>query len=151
MGARAAPAFFRAGRREAGRLFSRMSQIHQEVRFAASPADVYAALTDAKTFAAWSGDPAAISTQGGGAFSCFGPFIVGRQIELVVNRRIVQAWRTFNWPDGIYSLVRFEFEPDGDGTRMIFDQDGVPEDAVEHVSGGWHHKYWEPMRNYFES
>ena len=128
-----------------------MSQIHQEIRFAASPADVYAALTDEKTFAAWSGDPAAISTAGGGVFSCFGPFIVGRQIELVVNRRVVQAWRVFNWPEGIYSLVRFELEPEGDASRLILDQDGVPEDAVEHVSGGWHHKYWEPMRNYFES
>ena len=128
-----------------------MSQIHQEVRFAASPADVYAALANEKTFAEWSGDPASISTAAGGTFSCFGPFIVGRHIELVPGHRIVQAWRVFNWPGGVYSLVRFEFQADGDGTRLIFDQDGVPADAVEHVSGGWHHKYWEPLRNYFES
>ena len=96
-----------------------MSQIHQEVRFAAAPSDVYRALCDEKTFSAWSGEPATISGKEGGAYSCFGPFIVGRQIELRVDLRIVQAWRVFNWPEGVYSLVRFELRPDGDGTRLV--------------------------------
>jgi uncharacterized protein YndB with AHSA1/START domain len=71
-----------------------MSQIHQEVVFQASPKRIYEALTDAKQFAAFSGGaPVDISAEVGSWFSCFGGMVLGRHIELIVNRRIVQAWR----------------------------------------------------------
>jgi activator of HSP90 ATPase len=42
-----------------------------------------------------------ISQQVGGAFSLFGGHIVGHQIELVTNERIVQAWRVVDWSPGV--------------------------------------------------
>ncbi|MHC4955202.1 MAG: SRPBCC family protein [Planctomycetota bacterium] len=127
-----------------------MSQIHQEVSLNAPPEDVYRALTDSKTFAAFTDAPAEISAEAGGEFTCFGPFILGRNVELVPNKRIVQDWRVMNWPDGHYSKVRFEIAAEGAGTKLTLDQDGVPEDEVGHVDGGWTHKYWEPLRQYLE-
>lgn len=89
-----------------------MSQpIRQEIDFAASPRRVYEALTDSKQFTAFSGGlPAEIEPQAGGAFKCFGGQITGRIIELVPNRRIVQAWHVAMWPEGVYSVVKFELE-----------------------------------------
>ncbi len=127
-----------------------MLNIHQEVSFAASPARVYRALLDSTEFAAWTEMPAEMGAEEGAAFTCFGTFILGRQVELVVDRRIVQAWRVFNWPEGVYSLVRFELEDDDGGTKLVFDQSGVPDDAVEHVDSGWHEKYWNPLQQYLE-
>jgi hypothetical protein len=38
----------------------------------------------------------------------FGGDISGRNVELVPGRRAVQAWRSNAWPEGVYSIVRFE-------------------------------------------
>ncbi len=126
-----------------------VAPIHQEVVFKASPKRLYDALTDAKQFSEFTGGaPAEISREAGGAFSCFGGMIVGRQLELVPNQRIVQAWRAGNWADGVYSIVKFELTGQGAETRLIFDHSGFPEGERDHLDSGWQKMYWEPLRKY---
>src|SRR5712692_6162417 len=84
------------------------TSLHQEVDLKANPQRIYEMLLDAKQFSAFTGFPAEIDGQAGGAFKCFGGRIVGRNIELTPNRRIVQAWRVSAWPEGAYSIVKFE-------------------------------------------
>src|ERR1700721_4287909 len=72
--------------------------IHQEVDFKSEPARIYEALLDAKQFTAFTKDSAEIQPQPGAAFKLFGGRIEGRNVELVSNRRIVQAWRSSSWP-----------------------------------------------------
>jgi uncharacterized protein YndB with AHSA1/START domain len=72
------------------------NKIRQEVTFATSSQRVYETLTDAKQFSAFSGEPAEIDAKAGGAFSCFGGMITGRNVELKPGQRIVQAWRAGN-------------------------------------------------------
>jgi uncharacterized protein YndB with AHSA1/START domain len=123
--------------------------IHQEVVFTASPERVYAALTDDKQFSALSGGaPAEISREAGGAFSCFGGQIVGRNVELVPGRRIVQAWRAGNWAEGVYSVAKFELKGEAGGTRLVFDHAGFPEAEGGHLESGWPMMYWEPLKKY---
>jgi activator of HSP90 ATPase len=133
--------------------------IHQEVVFKASRKRLYAALTDAKQFdkvvqlgaAVKSGmvppgaPPAEISHEAGGAFSLFGGYISGRNIELLPSERIVQAWRTANWKPGVFSIVRFEFAEQGSGTKLVFDHTGFPAGDAEHLAEGWKINYWEPL------
>jgi len=127
--------------------------IRQEVSIKASPDRVYDALIDAKHFSEFTGAPAEIDPSPGGAFSCFGGIITGRNIELLPNRRIVQAWRVAMWPDGLYSIVRFELQPDGSQTRLTMDHVGFPEEMRPHLNGemadgGWQRQYWEPLKKY---
>ena len=123
--------------------------IHQVVVIRAAPQRVYDALLDASEFSAFTGGaPAKIHGQEGGAFSCFGGRITGRNVELKPARRIVQAWRAGNWPDGTYSIVRFEIEADGTGTKLTLDHAGFPPDNADHLESGWHKMYWEPLKNY---
>jgi activator of HSP90 ATPase len=122
--------------------------IHQEVTFAASPKKVYEALMDETQHGEFTGAPAKISRDEGGAYSCHGGQIVGRNLELAANRRIVQAWRVAAWPEGVYSVVKFELEKNGDGTKLTLDHAGVPEDGRDMVAQGWHMRYWEPMTKY---
>jgi activator of HSP90 ATPase len=126
-----------------------MSQIHQEVVFQATPKRIYETLTDAKQFTAFSGGaPADISAEVGSSFSCFGGMVLGRNIELIPNRRIVQAWRAKLWESGVYSIAKFELREEGAGTRVIFDQTGFPPEQHEHLEGGWQTNYWEPLRKH---
>ena len=121
--------------------------IHQEIELAASPDRVYEALLDAKQFAALTGGlPTEIAREAGGAFSCFGGHIVGRNVELLAKRRIVQAWRVAGWPEGLYSIARFELTPRQGGTRLIFDHTGFPPDLREHLAEGWEDHYWKGLR-----
>jgi activator of HSP90 ATPase len=127
------------------------SNIHQEIDFNAPPARIYEVLLDAKQFSAFSKDTAEIQPEAGGAFRLFGGRIEGRNVELVPNQRIVQAWRPASWPAGVYSIVRFELTAHGSGTRIVFDHTGFPEANREHLSEGWPRNYWEPLRSYLGS
>ena len=122
-----------------------MSNIHQEETFEASPARIYQSLVDATEFAKLTGAPATGTAAEGGSFSLFGGHITGRQIELVPNQLVVQAWRAKTWPAGIYSIARFELLGDGSKTRVVFDHDGFPADMKDHLAAGWISNYWEPM------
>jgi len=127
--------------------------IHKEIDLNASPRRIYDALLDAKQFSAFSGAPAEIQREAGAAFSCFGGFITGRQIELVPDRRIVQAWRVKIWPDGVYSVVTFELQPHGSRTRLTMEHKGFPDEMRAHLNGempdgGWNRQYLEPLQRY---
>ena len=123
--------------------------IHQEIDFNASPQQLYEALLDAKQFTEFSGRPAEINREVGGAFSLFKGHIVGRNLELIPNQRIVQAWRVVTWPEGAYSIARFELKPQGSGTRLVLDHIGFPEGLHDHLAQGWEENYWSLLKKYF--
>lgn len=125
------------------------SVIHQEIVLKAKPGRVYSALTSSKEFSDVTGAPTEIGTEAGAPFSAFGGMILGRNIELVPNRRIVQAWRAKPWPDGVYSIVRFELREEGGGTRVVLDHTGFPEGQDEHLAPGWQSNYWDPLQKFF--
>ena len=79
---------------------SNRTSLHDEVMVKTSPQHIYELLLDSKQFTALTGAPAEIDPKAGGAFSMFGGLIVGRNIELVPNQRIVQAWRPSSWDPG---------------------------------------------------
>lgn len=123
--------------------------IHQEVSFATSADNLYSAFTDAKVHAAFTGGKSEIADAEGGAFSLHDGQIVGRQIELVPGKRVVQAWRVAGWPEGLFTIVRIELESKGGETKLTLDHAGVPDEMVEHIAGGWHARYWEPLQKHF--
>jgi activator of HSP90 ATPase len=125
--------------------------IHYEIDFAAPPSRIYQAILDQKQFAAFSGLAATIDPNPGGPFSMFGGQIQGRNIELVPNVRIVQAWRPAHWAAGIYSIAHFEFKPRAAETILIFDHVGFPAGDYDSLDSGWSHHYWEPLKKYFDS
>jgi activator of HSP90 ATPase len=120
--------------------------IHQEVTIPAAPSAVFDVLMNSKKFADMTGGRSAdISAEEGGEFSMFGGDITGRNIELVPGKRVVQAWRSGAWPAGVYSIIKFELELEGRGTKLTFDQSGYPDDAHDMLAGGWQQMYWDPM------
>ena len=122
--------------------------LHQEVDFKASPHRIYEILLDSKQFTTFSGEPAEISHDVGGAFMMFGGKIVGRNVELVPDQRIVQAWRPAYWEPGIYTLVKFELKPDGSQTKVVLDHTGFPEGNFVNLNSGWRMHYWERLTKY---
>jgi activator of HSP90 ATPase len=124
------------------------TSLHQEIELKATPQRVYEILLDPKQFAAFTGMPAEIDPKPGGALSMFGGMIVGRNVELISNQRIVQAWRSAGWDPGVYSVVRFELKADGPGTILVLDHSGFPKGAFDHLDPGWYMRYWDPLKKY---
>jgi activator of HSP90 ATPase len=124
------------------------TSLHQEIDLKASPQKVYEILLDSKQFAAFTGMPAEINREPGGAFSMFGGMIVGRNVELVANQRIVQAWRPASWEPGVYSIVRFGLKGEPSQTKLILDHTGFPEGDFAHLDPGWYMRYWNPLRKF---
>ena len=124
--------------------------IRQEVDFKASPERIYEALLDEKQFKALSGASAQIQREAGGAFKLIGGRVTGRNVELIPNQRIIQAWRVESWPSGVYSIVRFEMTEKGSGTRIAFDHTGFPLEEGEALKGNWFRFYWDPLRKYLD-
>lgn len=125
-----------------------LTYLHQELKLPGSSQRIFEALLDSKQFAAFTGMPAEINREAGGVFSEFGGLIVGRNIEIVANQRIVQAWRPAHWDAGIYSLVKFELEAQGPQTKVVLDHTGFPEGGFRHLNEGWYSHYWEPLRKF---
>jgi activator of HSP90 ATPase len=125
--------------------------IHQEVDFKTAPARIYEALLDAKQFSAFTKDTAEIQPQPGGPFKLFGGKIEGRNIELLPNQRIVQAWRPAYWPAGVYSIVKFELVARDSGTRIVLDHAGFAEDKWQGLNEGWPIRYWDPLHKYLNA
>ena len=124
--------------------------IHLETTIpGATPEQIYGLLTNGAKFGDVTGQPG----KGGGAqgayFALFGDWLEGRQVELVPGERISQAWRFTDWEPGVYSMVRFTLTRDDGGTKLVVDQDGVPDDVHEHVRTNWSAFYFQPLIKHF--
>src|SRR5262245_55017584 len=131
--------------------------IHQEVVVKATSKRIYEALTDSAQFTnvttfspVMNAEPAEIGGAVGEHFTLFGGHIVGRQVELVPFRRIVQAWRVVDWDSGVYSIAKFDLTDQGPQTTIVFDHTGFPNGKADHLAEGWHLNYWKPLEQYFE-
>jgi activator of HSP90 ATPase len=124
------------------------TSLHQEIDLPASTDRLYGMLLDAAKFSAFTKQPAEIGTEEGAPFKLFGARVEGRNVELIPNQRVVQAWRPASWPGGVYSIVRFELAARGTVSRITLDHTGFTADKWETLNAGWADNYWEPMRRY---
>jgi activator of HSP90 ATPase len=124
--------------------------IRQTATFHATPHQVYEALMDTRRHARFTQSPAKISRRVGGKISAFGDYITGTNLELVPDRKIVQAWHASEWPEGQMSKVTFRLTAVPAGTRRSFTHSGVPDGFVEAIRQGWIDNYWVPMKAMLE-
>jgi activator of HSP90 ATPase len=125
--------------------------IRSTVTFGATPKQVYEALINEKRHAKFTGARAVISRKVGGAFTCYGTFLSGINLDLVPGKRIVQAWRSNGWPAGTFSIATFALSRSKGGrTRLKFTQVGVPASSGMDINKGWQTYYWKPLKAYLE-
>ncbi|MDO8451288.1 MAG: SRPBCC family protein [bacterium] len=123
--------------------------ITQTILFDAAPHDVFEAIMDENIHSAFTGASAAIARKVGGKFSVWDGYASGVTKELTKDKKIVQTWRASDWPSAHHSTIVFEFYPVKRGTKLVFKQEGIPEDQIESISQGWYEFYWDPMKKYF--
>ncbi len=127
-----------------------VKNLKQSVTFRAKPHDVYEALVDARKHAEFSGMSAELEPKVGGRFRHYGGDLQGLVVELQPDRRIVLAWRASGWPKGSYSIAQFVLKKVRGGTRLNFDQFGIPTSDFRGIKTGWPEYYWRPMKQFLE-
>ena len=130
------------------RAHKNLTSLRQARPFQTDPSRIYKALLDAGQFATFTGQPAKMDPNEGGYFSLFGGLIVGRNVELVPDQRIVQAWRPAHWNPGIYSIVKFELKPAESKTVLVLDHKGFPEGEFDSLNQGWKLHYYDPLEKF---
>jgi len=117
----------------------------------ATPERVYAAWLDGAQHAAFTGAAATGDASVGARFTAWDGYIEGSNVELQPYARIVQRWRTSEFPPGAAdSTVTVLLEAEGAvSTRVTLRHAGIPEGQGDGYRQGWLDYYFEPMRRYF--
>ena len=116
----------------------------------ATPDRIYRAWLDSLEHGRMTGGDANADGNIGGSFSAWDGYIQGTNLELEPGRRIVQAWRTKDFPEGAPdSRLEIELQADGDGTRIILRHTELPDGQGSDYEEGWREHYFDPMRKYF--
>ena len=124
----------------------------QHVFVAASPADVYRALTDPTEHGAFTSTLVTGAPVEGGSFTASSGYILGTFDKLDENKLIVQSWKTTEWPKGAPpSRLEISLEDAGDGTELTMTHSEVPTSQAEDYRQGWIDYYWTPLRAHFAS
>ncbi len=122
--------------------------IKQKVRFKAPPEAIYELLADSRQRTQVTGRKAVISDKIGGSFSTDAGEVTGVNVDLVPGRRLVQAWRRKDFPEGIYSMAAITLEPTPrGGTELVLTHRGVPKPLLDEIEDYWRLRYWAPMKD----
>lgn len=96
------------------------------------------------------GNPANVDGKMGGKFTAWDGYIFGSTLELEQDQRIVQAWRTSEFPDNASdSRLEVLFEEATEGTKVTLIHSDMPEDQIDSYRQGWEDFYFKPMKEYF--
>ncbi|HEY7957739.1 MAG TPA: SRPBCC domain-containing protein [Polyangia bacterium] len=111
---------------------------------------IYRAWLDGIEHAAMTGGAATAEPHVGGRFSAWDGYIRGTNLALEPGRRIVQAWRSADFPEGSPdSRLEILLEADPAGTRVTLIHSEIPEGQAADYEQGWRDHYFQPMRQYF--
>ncbi len=119
--------------------------------FPVSAKKLYDAWLNSKTHSDFTGAKAHIDSRNGSAFSISNGYITGTNLILQPYGRIVQNWRTTEFPEGAPdSKLEILFEKHNSGTKLTIIHDHVPNGDERKYEKGWKEYYIKPMKLYFK-
>src|ERR1039457_4495251 len=94
----------------------------------APPETVYTAWLNGKQHGAFTGGKATVDARVGGALTAWDGYITGTTVELEPSHRIVQRWRTTEFPAGSPdSLLEITLRPVATGTELTLVHTEIPD------------------------
>jgi uncharacterized protein YndB with AHSA1/START domain len=112
---------------------------------------LYEAWLDSKEHSAFTAEAADIEPVVGGTHSAFSGYATGQLLTLEPHRRIIQTWRTTEFPAGAPdSRLELTFEDTLGGTLITLLHTGIPSGQSDQCRDGWLKYYFAPMKSYFD-
>jgi len=129
------------------RKFSLMKTFKKTFKINAEPSDIYSALTNPYTIELWSGYHAEMSTEPESEFSLWEGDIVGKNLEFVQDRKVVQEWYFGDRSEK--SIVTILINADGENSQVTVEHTNIPDDEFAQISEGWREFYIGAIINFF--
>ena len=123
------------------------------VTIAATPDEVFAALTDAKSIAQWSGQKGKVASKIGGAFELFDGWVKGKVLEFKPGKSLIYTWLPGDWPEfQEESVVKYTFTATGKGTKIVLQHSNFPnETEKKNHKKGWKEFVFDPLKRHFSA
>jgi activator of HSP90 ATPase len=123
---------------------------------------IYKAYLSSEGHSAMTGSPARVDGTVNGDFTAWDGYIKGMFLQLEKNKRILQAWRTAEFPaDAEDSIVEILLEEEVALTRhsarrlattyktkLTLNHSNIPEGQADDYKKGWEDFYFKPMREW---
>jgi uncharacterized protein YndB with AHSA1/START domain len=116
----------------------------------ASPRRIFSAWLDSAEHTALTGSQASVVPAVGGEHTAWDGYVQGKTLELHDGARIVQSWRTTEFPaDSPDSRVEITLEPTVGGTLVTVHHTDIPAGQSDKYREGWNQYYLSRMKTYF--
>ncbi|GHE46225.1 SRPBCC domain-containing protein [Sphingobacterium griseoflavum] len=115
---------------------------------AATPEDIYKALTTEITIRLWTGDIAEIDPKEDGEFSMWDGAITGKFIALEPYGKIVQQWYFGEQEEP--SVVTIKLHDHKKGTSVEVQHSNIPDEAFVDIVEGWNDTYMASLIEFYE-
>ena len=116
----------------------------------AKPQEAYRAFLNAKIHTAFTGSKATGAGRVGAKFTAWDGYITGKTLQLKPGKKIVQEWRTTEFPSNYpSSRLELNFKAKKGATEIVMVHSKVPASQTSKYREGWVSAYWEPLRDYF--
>ena len=127
-----------------------MESFEIEVLLPVAAEVVYEAYLDSEIHSDFTGAMAAIEARTNTFFTAWDGYITGKILKLEENRRILQSWRTTEFPlEAESSLVDIILEERGDECLLKLIHSEIPQGQGKNYKEGWDEHYFQPMKKYF--
>ncbi len=124
-----------------------MKDIKKYYLVTAAADEIYHALTLPATLQLWTGEPAEMSTEPGTEFSLWDGSIVGKNLEFVQDKKIVQQWYFGEQPEA--SIVTIILHPHKQGTSVELIHTNIPDEDYEEILVGWDEAYFGSLQEFY--
>lgn len=120
------------------------------VTIPAKAKDIYKAWLSTEGHSAMTGSPAKVDGRVNGEFTAWDGYIWGTFLELQENKKIVQTWRTSEFPEEANdSRVEVLLKETNGKTKITLKHTVVPA-GQDSYKQGWEDFYFAPMKEYFK-
>jgi len=124
-----------------------MKDFKKYYQIAATPDEVFLALTNPAIIQLWTGEKAEMSTEPGSEFSLWDENISGKNIEFEKGKKIVQEWY-FDQDEP--SMVTIKLHPDKNGTSLELRHINIPDEEYDDIVDGWNNIYFSSLQEFYE-
>lgn len=115
----------------------------------ANPEAVYNALVNPVVIELWSNAETTFVAEPNTEFSMFDGDIVGKNLEFVKDKKIVQEWY-FENPEGEESIVTIKVHADKQFTSLEVSQTNIPDEAYDNIFEGWQYGIIDSLKEILE-
>lgn len=128
-----------------------MESLKASITLPVSAEKLYKAWLSSKEHSLFTGAEAKASSKLNAKHSAWDGYIWGKNLELKAGKKIVQTWRTSEFPeDAPDSILEITFEEKAGKTKLSLYHHGLQKGDAKKYKKGWDDFYFAPMKEYFE-